>query len=108
MHDNEYLINAGTDRGESDPVSVRGIPVDIQYAKMMGGADPLPKPGYTMVRFPDEGFLTRRNSLLLRGSGGSSSGRGRSAPRLTLTPATCRRDAQPVQGHPGSVRRRDR
>lgn len=52
MHDDVYLINGGKDRGETDPVSLHGIPVNINYSSQFNATDLEPKPGYLVVDFP--------------------------------------------------------
>jgi glycosyltransferase involved in cell wall biosynthesis len=56
MHDDVYLVNGGKSRGETDPVLLHDIPVNIHYsARYNAETDPEPKPGYTMVDFPKNG-----------------------------------------------------
>ena len=56
MHDDVYLVNGGKSRGETDPVLLHDIPVNIHYsARYNAETDPEPKPGYTKVDFPKNG-----------------------------------------------------
>jgi glycosyltransferase involved in cell wall biosynthesis len=68
MHDAEYLVTGGRDRGELDPVSVHDIPVDIYYTKRRT-SDGFPRPGNITVVFPDRGKYPDELTLLegLRG-----------------------------------------